>query len=135
MAADHVRSFLAEARTVADHHRKAARAVRAKKIIPLRHLLYTKERLERMPSRGDKLLAELRAALRYFDQCNEHERSVHQKSFHESMLGACIRNLYDDTEFTDNYHRILEKNGWSEARQEIVRFRVCVVANVLSASG
>jgi len=101
------------------HHRRAFDARRAAQIIPRRHKLYTAAHLDRRPTRGDKLLADLRAALRLFDECNEYTRSVHQKQFHESMLAACIRHIYQD-EYDENFAAILAANNWSIARQEPV---------------
>jgi len=106
-------------RSVVRHHRAREADRRARQIIPLRHKLYSPEYLHKAATVGDKLLADIRGALRFFDESNEYERSVHQKSFHESMLASCVRHIYKD-EYDDNFAAILEANGWTEARQEIM---------------
>jgi hypothetical protein len=99
-------------------HRAAAHAHEEKRrIIPRRTQLYTADYRQRQPSRGDVKLRTLRSALAWFDSIG-FARSKHQRLFHESMLSACVRHLYDGEDFAGQYLKILEKNGWTEARQE-----------------
>ena len=90
----------------------------ALQIIPQRHILYTQKYIESLPTEADKTLNDLRKALCYFDGIG-YQRSPHQRKFHESMIAACIRHIYKD-EFADNFVKILEENGWEEARQEVM---------------
>jgi len=105
-------------RALAAHHRRAYDAAQAQAIIPPRHALYTAARLAALPSKGDRLLQGLRDALHFFDGIG-YTRSTHQREFHSSMMAACARHIFQD-EFTDNFVRILQENGWSEARQEVM---------------
>ena len=101
-------------------HRAAAHAHEEKRrIIPRRTQLYTADYRQRQPSRGDVKLRTLRSALAWFDSIG-FARSKHQRLFHESMLSACVRHLYDGEDFAGQYLKILEKNGWNEARQEVM---------------
>lgn len=105
-------------RALAAHHRRAYDAARARALIPRRHDLYTPARLAELPSEGDRLLKGLRDALHFFDGIG-YTRSTHQREFHSSMMAACVRHIYKD-EFSENFVRILQENGWDEARQEVM---------------
>ena len=92
-------------------HRAAAHAHEEKRrIIPRRTQLYTAEYRQRQPSRGDVKLRTLRSALAWFDSIG-FARSKHQRLFHESMLSACVRHLYDGEDFAGQYLKILEKKA------------------------
>jgi hypothetical protein len=105
-------------RALAAHHRRAFDEARALAIVPPRHSLYTEACLAALPSQGDRLLQDLRDALHHFDNMG-YTRSTHQREFHASMMAACARHIFKD-EFTDNFVRILQENGWDEARQEVM---------------
>ena len=81
--------------------------------------MYSREALRNAPTTGDALLRKLRGALDTFDRTNDYERSAHQRQFHDSMIAACVRHIFSD-EFDEHFARILEENGWSQARQEIM---------------
>jgi hypothetical protein len=80
--------------------------------------MYTQKYLESRPSAADELLINLRKTLCFFDSIG-YQRSAHQRKFHESFIAACIRHIYKD-EFNENFVKILEENGWDEARQEVM---------------
>ena len=46
------------------------------------------------------------------------KRSKTQNRFHESFLNACIRFLYAEDSNAPDYAAILEKNGWTDLRQQ-----------------
>ena len=111
-------SFLPWCTALEAHHRRQYETAQAQALIPRRHELYTAARLASLPTEGDRLLQALRDALAHFDGIG-YTRSVHQREFHSSMMAACARHIFAD-EFTDNFVRILEENGWQEARQEVM---------------
>lgn len=118
VASSSVWSVVPWVRALAAHHRRLYDLAQTRAMIPRRHDLYTPERLAELPSEGDRLLQALRDALRYFDGIG-FTRSTHQREFHSSMMAACARHIFKD-EFTDNFVRILQDNGWQEARQEVM---------------
>ena len=105
-----------------EKHRKAYNLKRELQIIPKRIDAYSTKRGRKrgLMSHGDHLLAKIRSALQFFDRTNDFERSAHQRQFHESMIAACVRHIYQD-EFSANFVKILEENNWENARQEIAR--------------
>ena len=114
-------SFIPWCNRLGEHYEKKWKIRQEQKIIPKRYYLYTSKYLESRPSEADQLLLDLRGALSHFDKIG-YQRSAHQREFHESFIAACIRHIYAD-EFSDNFVKILEENGWEEARQEVmVRF-------------
>ena len=97
---------------VIDKYKKDFDIQRKRKIIPNRLSMYTRKKQNKRNytnacSLGDRLLAKIRYALRFYDSTNDYERSAHQRQFHESMIAACIRHVYAD-EFADNFVQILE---------------------------
>ena len=111
-------SLISWCRALGDHFEKKYKKQQALLIIPRKYVLYTQSYLESRPSQADQLLINLRKALCFFDSIG-YQRSAHQRKFHESFIAACIRHIYQD-EFADNFVKILEENGWEEARQEVM---------------
>ena len=111
-------STISWCRALGDHFEKEFKKQQALKIIPRKYVLYTQKYLESRPSEADTLLINLRKALCFFDSIG-YQRSAHQRKFHESFIAACIRHIYQD-DFADNFVKILEENGWEEARQEVM---------------
>lgn len=115
---DELFSLVSWCRAIGTQYEKDFQKEQAKKIIPKRYVHYTQKYLESRPSEADQLLIDIRKSLCFFDSIG-FQRSAHQRKFHESMLAACIRHIYKD-EFSDNFIKILEENGWEEARQEVM---------------
>jgi hypothetical protein len=111
-------SLIPWCRALGDKFEKEFKVAQAKKIIPKRYYMYTQKYLESRPSAADELLINLRKTLCFFDSIG-YQRSAHQRKFHESFIAACIRHIYKD-EFNENFVKILEENGWDEARQEVM---------------
>lgn len=66
-------------------------------------------------SLGDQRLQSMREVL---ENGFKWKRSKTQKRFHESFLNACIRFIYAEDTNAPDYAAILEKNGWSDLRQQ-----------------
>lgn len=69
-------------------------------------------------SEGDFLVERIESALAYLDTVG-FRRSKHQRIFHKAFLASQYGQLYGN-ELHQHLVRLLENNGWSELRSEVV---------------
>lgn len=84
-------------------------------VVPKTFELFENEFYRNSMGRGDECLAMLRKTLDEFG----FVRHSNQLYFHEEMLKACLRKIYQ-FDFEQNIDRVLKENGWAKMVQEVL---------------
>ena len=83
--------------------------------IPKTYELFANEIYHKVIGKGDQCLAEMRKTLDDFG----FKRHSNQIYFHEEMLRACLRKIYQH-DYEQNIDRVLKENGWPKMVQEVL---------------
>lgn len=83
--------------------------------VPKTYELFSNDIYQHVVGQGDQCLAHLRRVLDEFGM-KRHSNQIH---FHDEMLRACLRKIYQ-YDYEQNIDRVLKENGWPKMVQEVL---------------